>query len=303
MEPTERRLPDPGNTDPGHAWADAGPSALARVYEGGMTPSRLISRPMLASMFVVGGFNAIRNADKLAVKARAKPVTDRLVPLLAGRAESRRTRSPWSASTAPSSWSPGGAGHRPGAAPLGDGAGRHRAPDDRGRAPVLAGAGPDGPRQQRIHFFKNVSMLGGLMIAAADTEGKPGVAWRTRRPRGRRREARRRDGQARASRQARTDLTPSIPEPWPAPPATGPVDAVVSLPGSKSLTNRALLLAALADGPSVVRRALRSRDTLLMAAALTGLGADRRHRAARTGRSPRARSTGTRPSTAGWPAR
>jgi 3-phosphoshikimate 1-carboxyvinyltransferase len=60
--------------------------------------------------------------------------------------------------------------------------------------------------------------------------------------------------------------------PWPAPRATGPVDAEVSLPGSKSLTNRALLLAALADGPSVVRRALRSRDTLLMAGALTGLG-------------------------------
>lgn len=47
----------------------------------------------------------------------------------------------------------------------------------------------------------------------------------------------------------------------------------MSLPGSKSLTNRALVLAAMADGPSVVRRALRSRDTLLMAAALTGLGA------------------------------
>ena len=47
----------------------------------------------------------------------------------------------------------------------------------------------------------------------------------------------------------------------------------MSLPGSKSLTNRALVLAAVADGPSVVRRALRSRDTLLMAAALTGLGA------------------------------
>jgi 3-phosphoshikimate 1-carboxyvinyltransferase len=59
---------------------------------------------------------------------------------------------------------------------------------------------------------------------------------------------------------------------WPAPRATGPVDAVVSLPGSKSLTNRALLLAALSDGPSVVRRALRSRDTLLMATALSGLG-------------------------------
>jgi len=50
------------------------------------------------------------------------------------------------------------------------------------------------------------------------------------------------------------------------------VDVRVSLPGSKSLTNRELVLAALADGPGVVRRALRSRDTDLMAAALTGLG-------------------------------
>jgi 3-phosphoshikimate 1-carboxyvinyltransferase len=60
--------------------------------------------------------------------------------------------------------------------------------------------------------------------------------------------------------------------PWAAPYARGPVRAAVSLPGSKSLTNRALVLAALADGTSVVRRALRSRDTLLMAAALASLG-------------------------------
>ena len=59
---------------------------------------------------------------------------------------------------------------------------------------------------------------------------------------------------------------------WPAPRPLDPVDRVVSLPGSKSLTNRALVLAAIADGPSVVRRPLRSRDTLLMAAALTSLG-------------------------------
>jgi 3-phosphoshikimate 1-carboxyvinyltransferase len=63
------------------------------------------------------------------------------------------------------------------------------------------------------------------------------------------------------------------PDPWPAPRANHPVEAVVSLPGSKSLTNRALVLAAIADGPSVVRRALRSRDTTLMARALTSLGA------------------------------
>jgi 3-phosphoshikimate 1-carboxyvinyltransferase len=59
---------------------------------------------------------------------------------------------------------------------------------------------------------------------------------------------------------------------WPAPRAHAPVAARVTLPGSKSLTNRELVLAALADGPGVVRRALRSRDTDLMAAALTALG-------------------------------
>ncbi|GAA4733284.1 3-phosphoshikimate 1-carboxyvinyltransferase [Nocardioides endophyticus] len=64
----------------------------------------------------------------------------------------------------------------------------------------------------------------------------------------------------------------SSPDLWPAPRAVHPVDAVVTLPGSKSITNRALILAAIADGPSVVRRALRSRDTSLMAAALTSLG-------------------------------
>ncbi len=34
--------------------------------------------------------------------------------------------------------------------------------------------------QQRIHFLKNLSMFGGLLIAAADTAGRPSVAWRTR---------------------------------------------------------------------------------------------------------------------------
>ncbi|MCB2174935.1 MAG: 3-phosphoshikimate 1-carboxyvinyltransferase [Actinomycetales bacterium] len=60
---------------------------------------------------------------------------------------------------------------------------------------------------------------------------------------------------------------------WPAPTADAPLDAVVQVPGSKSLTNRHLVLAALADGPTVLRGALASRDTDLMAAALVELGA------------------------------
>jgi 3-phosphoshikimate 1-carboxyvinyltransferase len=59
---------------------------------------------------------------------------------------------------------------------------------------------------------------------------------------------------------------------WDAPAAEGPIRAVVTVPGSKSATNRALVLAALADGPSTLYRPLRSRDTLLMAGALRALG-------------------------------
>nr|WP_326493460.1 3-phosphoshikimate 1-carboxyvinyltransferase [Dietzia sp. SL131] len=59
---------------------------------------------------------------------------------------------------------------------------------------------------------------------------------------------------------------------WNAPVAAGPVDADVTIPGSKSLTNRALVLAALADGPSRLVGTLRSRDTDLMIGALQALG-------------------------------
>jgi 3-phosphoshikimate 1-carboxyvinyltransferase len=59
---------------------------------------------------------------------------------------------------------------------------------------------------------------------------------------------------------------------WSTPHRAAPVDAVVGLPGSKSITARALVLAGLADGPSRLIRPLRARDTDLMAAALRALG-------------------------------
>ncbi|MCX8562561.1 3-phosphoshikimate 1-carboxyvinyltransferase [Mycolicibacterium mucogenicum] len=63
-------------------------------------------------------------------------------------------------------------------------------------------------------------------------------------------------------------------ETWPAPSVTGPVQATVTVPGSKSQTNRALILAALAtsQGTSTISGALRSRDTNLMIGALQALG-------------------------------
>lgn len=60
---------------------------------------------------------------------------------------------------------------------------------------------------------------------------------------------------------------------WPAPRARGPLDATVHVPASKSLTNRYLVLAALADGPCRLRKPLRSRDADLMIEALRVLGA------------------------------
>jgi 3-phosphoshikimate 1-carboxyvinyltransferase len=61
---------------------------------------------------------------------------------------------------------------------------------------------------------------------------------------------------------------------WPAPYSSRPVHATVTVPGSKSQTNRALVLAALAaaNGASTISGALRSRDTDLMIGALEALG-------------------------------
>ncbi|HET6534451.1 MAG TPA: 3-phosphoshikimate 1-carboxyvinyltransferase [Actinoplanes sp.] len=61
---------------------------------------------------------------------------------------------------------------------------------------------------------------------------------------------------------------------WTAPRAAGPVTATVRLPGSKSMTARALVLSALAGGPSRILRPLRARDTILMADGLRAMGAD-----------------------------
>ncbi|THV43272.1 3-phosphoshikimate 1-carboxyvinyltransferase [Glycomyces buryatensis] len=61
---------------------------------------------------------------------------------------------------------------------------------------------------------------------------------------------------------------------WTPPFAERALDAVVRVPGSKSQTARALVLSAISDGPSTIRRPLVARDTLLMVDALRSLGAD-----------------------------
>ncbi|MDQ3304868.1 MAG: DoxX family protein [Actinomycetota bacterium] len=139
-----------------------------------MPLTRKIARPLLASMFVSGGIDAVRHAETR--ERSAEPVTSKL------------------------------------AGPLG-------LPDDTavlvkingavqvgaglllatGRVPRLAAAAlavtlvpttlaghrfweEDGAARagQQIHFLKNLSMMGGLILAATDTEGNPSLAWRAR---------------------------------------------------------------------------------------------------------------------------
>ena len=148
-----------------------------------MTLTRLIARPLLASTFVAGAVNALKTAESSA--ARAKPVTDKLVSVVHRAAPG-----------APVPTDPvtlvriNAAAQLVGAAALATG----RAP--RLGALVLAGAllpttlarhrfweetQPEARAQQRLHFVTNLSALGGLILAAVDTEGQPGVAWRARR--------------------------------------------------------------------------------------------------------------------------
>ena len=146
-----------------------------------MTIVRLAARPLLASMFVVGGLDAVRNAAKKS--DAAEPVVDRLAPLL-------RRYVPQLPEDPTTLVRLNGVAQVGAALMLATG----RMP--RTSSAVLAAtlvpttaAGhrfweekdPQRKSQQRIHFFKNASMLGGLLLAAVDTEGKPGVAWRARR--------------------------------------------------------------------------------------------------------------------------
>jgi uncharacterized membrane protein YphA (DoxX/SURF4 family) len=146
-----------------------------------MTIVRLAARPLLASMFIAGGVDALRNSEARATAA--KPIVDRFLPMLK-RAVPQLPEDPVTLVRINAAVQVGAA--------LALATGRM----PRTSSAVLAGSlipttfaghrfweqeDPQSKAQQRIHFFKNCSMLGGLMLAAVDTEGKPGVAWRARR--------------------------------------------------------------------------------------------------------------------------
>ncbi len=146
-----------------------------------MTVTRRIARPLLASGFVIGAITALKSPGPTAQKA--KPVTDKLVPLL-------QKAVPQLPSDPKTLVKINAATQIAAAAALATG----KAP--RLSSTVLAASllpttvaghafwaetDPAAKKAQRLQFAKNLSMLGGVLLAAVDTEGKPGVAWRARR--------------------------------------------------------------------------------------------------------------------------
>ncbi|MDQ2811569.1 MAG: DoxX family protein [Actinomycetota bacterium] len=137
---------------------------------------RAFARPMVASIFVLQGYDTLRRPER--VVAQAEPVVRALaerVPAVPAKTEQavrlngavqlvagsllalgrwpRLSALAIAGTLVPTTL----AGHR-----------FWEADEDKDQA------------QQRIHFLKNLSMLGGLLIAAADTAGSPSIAWRTR---------------------------------------------------------------------------------------------------------------------------
>ncbi|WBB73735.1 DoxX family protein [Micromonospora sp. WMMD1128] len=143
-----------------------------------MKPVRSLARVMLSGIFVVSGARNLRNPERLV--PAAKPVTDRVTPLI----QNLHPRIPTDTETliranAATQLVGGlmlatGRFSRPAALVL---AGT-LLPTTAAGHPFWNNDDPAVRNNNQIHFLKNLGLLGGLLLAAADTEGKPGLRWR-----------------------------------------------------------------------------------------------------------------------------
>lgn len=134
---------------------------------------------MLGAIFIASGARALVDSERLAI--RAKPVTDRIAPLL----ERTDRRLPTEAKSlvqvngavqvASGLLLATGHATRPAAAVLAG----SMVPTTLAGHPFWQEQDAATRRDQQLHFFKNVGLMGGLLLAAVDTEGRPGLRWRT----------------------------------------------------------------------------------------------------------------------------
>ncbi|MEV4480168.1 DoxX family protein [Micromonospora coxensis] len=143
-----------------------------------MKPVRSLARVMLSGIFVVSGARNFHHPERLA--PTAKPVTDRVAPLIQRAAPQLPTdtetliRANAVAQLAAGLMFATGKFTRPAALVL---AGT-LVPTTVAGHPFWQNDDPAMRANNQIHFLKNLGLLGGLLLAAADTEGKPGLRWR-----------------------------------------------------------------------------------------------------------------------------
>ncbi len=140
-----------------------------------MTLVRKLARPMVAALFVQGGIDMAR--DPKSRVEPAKPVVDKLAPLLHLPNDPELLVRVNGAAMAGAGVL-FGLGKLPRVAALT--MALTMAPTTVAGHPFWAEKDPAAKRQHRIQFLKNVSIIGGVLIAAVDTEGRPGVAWRSK---------------------------------------------------------------------------------------------------------------------------
>lgn len=133
---------------------------------------------MLGAIFVASGARTLANPDGLV--SRAKPVTDRIAPAL-HRLNPRlptdaRSLVQFNGATQVAAGLMLVTGHltRPAAIVLAG----SLLPTTWVGHPFWTAQDPAERRNQEIHFLKNMGLLGGLLLAAADTQGRPGLRWR-----------------------------------------------------------------------------------------------------------------------------
>jgi putative oxidoreductase len=137
---------------------------------------RAVARPLLASIFVVQGLDTFRHPEKVAAKAEPiiRPLAER-VPVIPAKPE-QAVRLNGAVQMVAGSLLALGRWPRLSALVLAV----SLVPTTAAGHQFWAAETDQDRAQQRIHFLKNASMLGGLLIAAGDTAGQPSLAWRGR---------------------------------------------------------------------------------------------------------------------------
>lgn len=130
---------------------------------------------MLASVFVIQGYETLRHPERVAARAEpvVRPLAERIGPVPDDTVQAVRINGAVqvaAGSLLALGWWPRLAALAIAATLVPTTAAGHR---------FWEAEGEQERKQQLIHFLKNASMLGGLLIAAADTGGRPSIAWRS----------------------------------------------------------------------------------------------------------------------------